>query len=113
MANHITITPAKGPVTVTAGDTTLGTTNAALELKEGSYPAVLYVPRADIDMTKLQKTARSTTCPWKGAASYYSIRTAAGTVENAIWSYEAPLDAVAPIAGHLAFYPDKVTLTQR
>jgi uncharacterized protein (DUF427 family) len=113
MANHITITPAKSPVTITAGDTTLGTTSNALELKEGSSPAVLYVPRADIDMTKLHKTTRSSTCPWKGAASYYSIHTATGTLENAVWSYEAPLDAVAPIAGHLAFYPDKVTLTRR
>jgi uncharacterized protein (DUF427 family) len=113
MANHITLTPAKGPVTITAGDTTLGLTSAALEMKEGSYPAVLYVPRADIDMTKLQKTARSSTCPWKGVASYYSIHTGTGTLENAVWSYEAPLGDMAAIAGHLAFYPDKVTLTQR
>jgi uncharacterized protein (DUF427 family) len=112
MADHITITPAATPVTVRVGETTLGTSANALELKEGSYPPVLYVPRADIDMSKLEKTARSSTCPWKGEASYYSIRTGDGTLENAVWSYEAPKADVAGIAGHLAFYPDKVTLTR-
>ena len=113
MAAHIKITPASDSVTVTAGGTTLGSTDRALELTEGSYPTVLYIPRADIDMSKLEKTARSTTCPWKGAASYYSVRTEAGVLENAVWSYEAPIGEMAAIAGHLAFYSDKVTLTRR
>jgi uncharacterized protein (DUF427 family) len=113
MPNHISVTAATTPVTVSAGLMPLGTTADALELKEGSYPAVLYVPRADIDMTKLEKTARSSMCPWKGRASYYSVRTDAGLLENAVWSYEAPLADMQAIAGHLAFYPDKITLTRR
>lgn len=112
MATHITITPSATPVTVTAGGTSLGTSRAALDLKEGSYPPVVYVPRGDIDMTRLEKTARTTTCPHKGAASYYSIRTDQGLLENAVWSYEAPKAEVAAIAGHLAFYPDRVTVTR-
>lgn len=113
MADHIKITPAPTQVTITAGDTELGTTSHALELKEGGSPPVLYIPRGDIDMSRLEKTARSSTCPWKGKASYYSIRTGTGLLENAVWSYETPLDDMAKIAGHLAFYPDKVTLTKR
>lgn len=112
MTDHIKISPATDSVTVTAGGTALGTTTRALELREGGYGPVIYVPRADIDMTRLQKTARSTRCPWKGEASYYSIRTDSGLLENAVWSYETPLEGVADIAGHLAFYPDKVTLTR-
>jgi uncharacterized protein (DUF427 family) len=113
MPDHIKITPADSPVTVMAGTTLLGTTDRALDLKEGSSPVVLYIPRADIDMTKLEKTTRSSTCPWKGRASYYSIHTGSETLDNAVWSYEAPLDGVTSIAGHLAFYPGKVTLTRR
>ncbi|WP_431299346.1 DUF427 domain-containing protein [Tabrizicola sp. BL-A-41-H6] len=113
MADHIKITPAAGSVTVAAGGTTLGTTDRALELKEGSYPPVLYIPRADIDMSKLEKTTRASTCPWKGAASYYSIHTDAGVLDNAVWSYESPIGDMTAIAGHLAFYPNKVTLTLR
>jgi uncharacterized protein (DUF427 family) len=61
-------------------------------------------------MALLEKTDRVTTCPWKGEASYYSVRSPEGQLDNAIWSYEAPIPAAAEIAGHLAFYPDKVTV---
>jgi uncharacterized protein (DUF427 family) len=112
MASHITVTPISAPVTVQAGGTELGTSRNALELKEGSYPPVIYVPRADIDMGKLERTSRSTTCPHKGDASYYSIRTGGGVLDNAVWSYETPKADMQAIAGHLAFYPDRVTVTR-
>lgn len=112
MASHITIKPIAGPVTVAAGGTPLGESRNALELREGSYAPVVYVPRADIDMSKLRRSERSTTCRWKGQASYYSVETPDGRLENAVWSYESPLPDMAPIAGHLAFYPDKVTVTR-
>ncbi|GLS88048.1 hypothetical protein GCM10010873_30220 [Cypionkella aquatica] len=107
---HITITPNKTRLTITAGGMQLGMTEAALTLAEGSYPAVTYIPRADVDMQKLVKTSRQTTCPHKGVASYYTIQTPQGPLENAVWSYETPIDSVAAIAGYLAFYPDKVSL---
>jgi uncharacterized protein (DUF427 family) len=112
MADHIEITKAGGPVTVSAGGVELGRSEHALELREGSYPPVLYVPRADIDMAKLDRTERASTCPWKGQASYFSIRTPAGLLENAVWSYETPKAGVEAIAGHLAFYTDRVTVTR-
>ena len=112
MADHIKITPVKGPVTVMAGSTVLGTSARALEVKEGAYPPVLYVPREDIDMARLVRTDHATSCPWKGKASYYSIKGDFGMLANAVWSYETPKDEVAAIAGHLAFYPDRVTVTR-
>ena len=108
---HITITAISEPVTVTVGGMTLGESHRALDLKEGSYPPVTYVPREDIDMSRLVRTERATTCPWKGQASYYSVRTDSGVLDNAVWSYEDPIPDVAPIAGHLAFYPS-VTVTR-
>jgi uncharacterized protein (DUF427 family) len=112
MAEHITISKAAGTVTVAAGGVELGRSANALELREGSYPPMLYVPRGDIDMSKLSRTERASTCPWKGQASYYSILTPGGTLENAVWSYETPKAGVEAIAGHLAFYPDRVQLTR-
>ncbi|WP_374430322.1 DUF427 domain-containing protein [Tabrizicola sp.] len=108
---HITITAISEPVTVTVGGMTLGESHRALELKEGTYPPVTYVPREDIDMSRLVRTEKATTCPWKGQASYYSVRTDSGVLDNAVWSYEDPIPDVAPIAGHLAFYPS-VTVTR-
>ncbi|MCU0827306.1 MAG: DUF427 domain-containing protein [Tabrizicola sp.] len=112
MPSHITISPIFGLVTVSAGGVTIGTSQRALELREGSYPPVVYVPRQDIDMTRLTKTTRTSSCPWKGAASYYSIMIPGMLLENAVWSYEAPLPDMTAIAGYLAFYPDKVGVTR-
>lgn len=108
----ITVTPISAAVTVSAGGVTLGTSHAALELQEGSYPPVVYVPRRDIDMTRLERTQRATTCPHKGVASYYTVRAGGAVLDNAVWSYEAPKEAVAEIAGHLAFYTDRVQVTR-
>jgi uncharacterized protein (DUF427 family) len=80
----------------------------ALSLKEASYPAVLYIPRADVDMSLLTSTDHSTYCPYKGDCSYYSIPAGGERSKNAIWTYENPYDAVAEIKDHMAFYPDRV-----
>ena len=105
MPDHITLTPANGKRVVRAGDAVLGTTSHAIELREGGHGPVLYVPRADIDMSRLERTTRTTTCPWKGVANYYSVVTSAGRLDNAVWTYETPKPGVEAIAGHLAFYP--------
>lgn len=104
MADHITIRTAPGTWTVRAGGAVLGESRQALELTEGDHPAVIYFPRADIAMAFLDKTDKSTHCPHKGDASYFSVVTKSTTLENAVWSYEAPKDAVARIKDHLAFY---------
>lgn len=108
---HIIITPDPTAYAITAGDLSLGRTTRALRLVEGSYPPVLYVPRADIDMARLRRTDRQTTCPHKGVCSYYSIVTDTGAMENVVWSYETPIAGMEAIAGHLAFYPDRVQIT--
>ncbi len=112
MASHITIAPLSRPVTVSAGGVVLGTSQRALELREGSHAPVISVPRQDIDMARLTRTERSTTCPWKGAASYFSVVVPGSVLDNAVWSYESPLPDMAAIAGHLAFYTDRITLTR-
>jgi uncharacterized protein (DUF427 family) len=101
MGLPITISPAPGRYRVRLGDLTLGETGAALLLEEAGSPPRLYLPRADMNMALFTPTARKTTCPWKGQASYLSV----GGQENVVWSYESPHDRVAAIAGHLAFYP--------
>lgn len=109
----ITIEPTTRRIRVSAGGTVIADTTHALTLREATYPPVYYIPRSDADRTKLLRTDRVTHCPYKGDASYFSIRTESGTtIDNAIWSYETPYPAMAEIAGHLAFYPDKVTIEE-
>jgi uncharacterized protein (DUF427 family) len=104
----ITIAPHPRRVVVTAGGRVVADTGRALALREASYPAVLYVPRDDVDLSLLERTERTTHCPYKGDAAYYSIVGAGKRGADAVWTYEAPHDAVAPIKDHLAFYPDRV-----
>jgi uncharacterized protein (DUF427 family) len=59
-------------------------------------------------MTRLVRTELVTHCPFKGDAAYWSIRSERGMVENAVWSYEAPYERMAPITGYLAFYAERV-----
>ena len=83
-------------------------TTRALVLQEAAYKPVYYIPREDARMALLEKTAHTTHCPSKGDASYYTIKAGERVAPNAIWSYEAPYPAMIEIAGHLAFYPDRV-----
>jgi uncharacterized protein (DUF427 family) len=104
----ITITPSSKRVRVTFGGQVIADTTKALSLKEASYPAVLYIPRADAKMDLLKKTDHATHCPYKGDASYFSIQAGGKATENAVWSYEQPFPAMADIKDHLAFYPNRV-----
>jgi uncharacterized protein (DUF427 family) len=78
-----------------------------MEEREGSTvaPAVYYVPRNDVKMDRLARTSHQSYCPFKGHASYFSLKNGP---ENAVWSYEQPYDEMLPIKDLLAFYPDKV-----
>ena len=87
-------------------------TQHALVLREGKYPACLYVPRGDARMEFFERTDHSTHCPFKGDASYYTLARGDQRSENTVWTYEAPFDQVAAIRDHLAFYADRVTIEQ-
>ena len=108
----ITITKNPRRVRVTAGDIVIAESAKALTLKEAKYPAVQYLPREDANMALLERTDRTTHCPYKGDASYYSIKADGKTLDNATWTYETPFPAMAEISGHLAFYPDKVKIEE-
>lgn len=107
----ITVTPTGRHVAVRVNGELVAETDHALTLQESTYPAVQYVPIADVNRDLLRPTDTATYCPYKGDASYYSVVTSAGdTVDDAIWTYEEPYDAVATIAGHVAFYPNKAEI---
>ena len=104
----ITITPNPNRVIVKAGGQLIADTRGALVLREGSYPPVQYIPRSDVDMSKLERTEHTTYCPYKGECAYYSIPIGGQRAINAVWSYEAPYESVAAIKDCLAFYQDRV-----
>lgn len=112
MADHIKIRPATGTWVVRAAGAVLGESRNALELTEGDYPPVIYFPRTDIAMAFLDPTDMTSNCPYKGAASYFTIEAKSGPVPNAAWSYENPIKAVAEIKDYIAFFHEKVAVEQ-
>jgi uncharacterized protein (DUF427 family) len=104
----ITITPTAGRVVVTVAGRVVADSRKALTLKESSYPAVQYIPRADVDMALLARSEHKTYCPYKGDCSYFSIPAGGERADNAVWTYEDAYPAVAAIKDHLAFYPSRV-----
>jgi uncharacterized protein (DUF427 family) len=108
-ADHpIAIAPNPHRIRVLLGGVIVAETTRALTVKEASLPAVQYIPRDDVAMDLLEKSSRTTHCPYKGDASYWDITAGGLRARDAVWSYENPSPAARDIAGRLAFYPHKV-----
>lgn len=110
-AHPITVTPTGTRVVVTLGETVVADTTEALTLQESTYPPAYYLPLAAVDPALLLHSDSSTFCPFKGDASYYSLVGPDGEITDAVWTYRTPYEPVAAIKDHVAFYPDKVTVT--
>jgi uncharacterized protein (DUF427 family) len=87
---------------VVSGETVAESTRAKLLHETGHMP-VYYLPEEDVRDELLEATDHTTHCPFKGHASYWSIRVGDDVRENAVWSYPEPLQEAPPLAGHLAF----------
>jgi uncharacterized protein (DUF427 family) len=67
---------------------------------EGNY----YFPLESVNIDYLSETSHRSTCPWKGEASYYTVKVNDENSENAAWSYKNPKDAAKEIKNHVAFW---------
>ena len=86
----------------------IANTRNALTLREAAYAPVQYIPAEDVDFSQLERSGRTTYCPYKGDCNYYSVPAGGTKSINAVWSYEDPFPTVGQIRGHVAFYPERV-----
>ena len=108
----ITLERSSSHVEVRSGSVVIAETNRALDMREASYSPVLYIPLGDVEHRRLRRSEHHTWCPYKGEASYYDVVGGDRTdLTAAVWYYDDPFPAVADIKGHVAFYPDRVTIT--
>jgi uncharacterized protein (DUF427 family) len=91
-------------VRVVFGGETVADSRRVKLMHETRYLPVYYVPKEDVRMDLLEATDHTTRCPFKGDASYWSVRVGEKVAENAVWSYPEPIETAPPIAGYLAFY---------
>src|SRR3954447_762888 len=92
---------------VLAGETVVDSTRVKLLHEHGHLP-IYYFPREDVRVDLLEPTDHHTRCPWKGEASYWSVRVGDRLAENAVWGYPEPLDDAPPLAGYVALYWNKL-----
>lgn len=103
------VRPSTEHVRIVHGGRVVVDTQRAVRVCETSQPPAYYVPRADVVADLIEPSAGSSWCEWKGRASYWSVVVpGAAPVRDAAWSYEAPSAGFEAIAGHLAFYPQKM-----
>jgi uncharacterized protein (DUF427 family) len=109
-ANHpISIEAGTVRVIARAGDTVIADTSAVLTLREAGYPPVHYIPFDDVVPGTLRPSTSGSYCPYKGDAQYFDVVLPGGKeLADAVWTYQAPYPAVDAIAGHVAFYTDRV-----
>jgi uncharacterized protein (DUF427 family) len=88
-----------------AGETIVDSTNVKL-LHETGYLPVYYFPEEDLRADLLEPSGHSTNCPFKGDASYRSIRVGDRVAENAVWAYPEPIESAPFLAGHAALLWD-------
>ena len=92
-------------VRVLFGGEVIADTGRALVMRETVYPLIYYIPREDVRIEVLTPSEHTTRCPHKGMASHFNLSCGGQQVDNAVWSYEDPLESVSEIEGHCAFYP--------
>ena len=105
----IEIAPATARWQARIGDEVLADSPGTLILKEANYPPVVYFPREDVSLTRLDETDTTTTCPFKGQAAYFAV---SGAGDDIAWTYPDTYDEVAEIEGYVAFYTNKVSVTE-
>lgn len=106
-AHTVTTEPAAHRVRVLAGDAVLADSTRAIVLHESNHDDRYYLPREDVNWDLLQETASTSHCPVKGDADdYWALKSDPAT--DVAWSYPTPFDYLQPIAGHVAFYSERV-----
>lgn len=87
----------------------LAESGAPVMVFETGLPTRYYLDRTDVDFTHLVPTGTLTPCPYKGRTSaYWSVRLGEDVHTEVAWAYDFPTLQVAPIAGLMAFYNEKV-----
>jgi uncharacterized protein (DUF427 family) len=85
------------------GETVADSRRVKLMHEAGLLP-VYYFPEEDVRRDLLEESDHTTYCPFKGDASYWSVRVGDKVAENAVWGYPEPIESCPPISGYLAFY---------
>ena len=107
-AHRVAFVPRHLRVTIRVDGVQIATTADVIAVEESGYPPRYYLARDGVDMTDVEKTEKTTYCPFKGLATYYVIRGSEGEIRDAVWSYERPYGEADLLRDRLAVDATKV-----
>jgi uncharacterized protein (DUF427 family) len=105
---RIDILPSSRHVRFEIDGVTLAESSNPTLLFETGLPVRYYLPKTHVRLDLLTPTDSESHCPYKGQAEYWSVRTGDTVHEDIAWSYPTPLPESLGVAGHIAFYDEKV-----
>ena len=105
---RVDLEPSSARIRVELNGELIAESDRTLIVRESRHDPVVYFPREAVRLDLLEATDHETFCPFKGEASYWTLRVGDRVEENAVWSYEDPFDEVAGLKDYVAFYPDRV-----
>jgi uncharacterized protein (DUF427 family) len=97
-------------VRVRIGEETIAHTRNPVLLFETHLPTRYYIPKEDVQMNLLEQTQKITRCPYKGLATYYSVKLGNRTYDNVAWSIPDPIRENPKIKNLICFFNEKVDL---
>jgi len=100
--------PSPKRLRVKVGELIVADSAEALVLQESDHLPVYYFPIKDVEESFLMPSTTRTECPYKGAASHYSLNTGVTLVQDAGWRYLEPVKGCPPIAEYMGFYWSKM-----
>jgi uncharacterized protein (DUF427 family) len=107
----IELQPHTGSARILWNGQVIAKSDHALKLLERNHDAVFYFPQSDVSLDVLERTDHATHCPYKGDASYWTLRSGDSAADNAVWAYESPIDVVDGVKDLMAFYLDSMGQT--
>lgn len=108
----ITTETAPGRVRAAFAGETVADSTKAVVLRESGLPPVFYFPPDDVRADLLSATDLHTRCPFKGEASYWTVTVGNQRADCVVWGYPEPLPGAEDIRGHMAFFADRVEVTE-
>ena len=109
--HRITINPSSQHVVVRVSGQVVAESRRPVVLEETGLTNRYYLPRDDVRMDQLHPTTSTTTCPFKGEASYWSLEIDGEVHRDIAWTYEQPIPQAEKIAGLVCFYNERVEIT--
>jgi uncharacterized protein (DUF427 family) len=108
--HFVMVTPFRGRLEAHRAGILVAASCRALIVSETGLQDRFYIPPQDV-MVVLEPTSRRSTCPFKGGARYWTLRTPSTVADNIAWSYDKPTPLAQPIRDFISFYTDRITLT--